>query len=596
MPMDALKAGWILITFFLVFLWFPARLFSSRVNRFTFLGIAGNWARMSLLTVTAIFILSRLRILTAITVGFLLAIGLVVAWLQKHYWELGSLTDGLKGTILQLLRKLETRSLSFGLFRHGPRSNSNPHSRRGANGWSVTLQENGLTIASILAVVAITGILRFANVWQELRLERVEQYAYLLQARELLLNLSQVGRPFVFPSLITTTSLLSAVDPMQVTRFLSPLVGIFFVLAVGLFLQSCMRVRLASIVAMYCLGAAACPPLVEQQIPTATSVLQKLGGLFALSSPATMRAGTEFELGVVFALLGLAFLAAWSRNPNRDMLLDAGCCVLLTGLVSLFLLQLLAITAVIVLVRPRLAPAVFVLLCYGLAAYAVLSPSTVMASELFPTLPVAAALAVGSLLAAIVLTCRLELRKDAQAVLLAACLILAMVWFTPHRLLSQPLEYEAAARQTQEIAHKFSAQKWVVVAPIEQFPETLGFGGYEDLASFVARYRNAVSTPEFHFPSVPQDLFIYVETTPFQMFAQEPLAVPFAVLTDATYRSYRSPAGRASLEYDARQLCENYRQHHSDMEVYFQDDHLVIYRIHAQGGPKQGTEERRAAL
>jgi hypothetical protein len=596
MPMDALKAGWILITFLLVFLWFPARLFSGRVNRVAFLGIAGNWARMSLLTVTAIFILSRLRILSAITVGFLLAIGFVVAWLQKHYWELGSLTDGLKGTILQLLRNLETHSVGPGLLRLRPNSSSNPHSRRGTNGWSVTLQENGLLFAPILVVVAITGVLRFANAWQELRLERVEQYAYLLQARELLLNLSQIGRPFVFPSLITTTSLLSAVDPMQVTRFLSPLMGILFVLALGLFLQACMRVRLASIVAMYCLGAAACPPLVEQQMPAATSVLQKLGGLFALSSPAAMRGGTEFELGVVFALLGLAFLAEWSRNPNRDLLVDAACCVLLTGLVSTLLLQLLAITAVFVLLRPWLAPVVFVLCCYGLAAYALLSSGAGNASELFPALPLAAAMAVGCLLAAIFITLRLELRKDAQRVLLVACLVLAVAWFTPHRLSSQPLEYEAAARQTQEIAQKFSAQKWVVVAPVEQLPETLGFGGYEDLATFVEKYRAHVSSPEFHFSGMPQDVFIYVETRPFQMFSQEPLAVSFAVLTDSTYRSYRSPAGRASLEFEAWQLCENYRQYHSDMEVYFQDDHLLIYRIHSEGGLKAGTEERRAAL
>jgi hypothetical protein len=80
------------------------------------------------------------------------------------------------------------------------------------------------------------------------------------------------------------------------------------------------------------------------------------------------------------------------------------------------------------------------------------------------------------------------------------------------------------------------------------------------------------------------------------MFSQEPLAVSFAVLTDSTYRSYRSPAGRASLEFDAWQLCENYRQYHSDMEVYFQDDHLLIYRIHSEGGLKAGTEERSAAL
>jgi hypothetical protein len=70
--------------------------------------------------------------------------------------------------------------------------------------------------------------------------------------------------------------------------------------------------------------------------------------------------------------------------------------------------------------------------------------------------------------------------------------------------------------------------------------------------------------------------------------------VPFAVLTDATYRSYRSPAGRASLESDALQLCESYRQNHSDMEVYFKDENLQIYRVHRDDALKAAAQEARA--
>ena len=594
MPFDALKSGWILITFLLVFFWFPDRLFLRRANRNTSLGIAGNWARMLLLTVTAMFVLSSLRVLTAITVGFLLAIGFVVAWLHRRNWRFGTVTRSLQEIVLDVLRNLETRSRGLRFSRRFSRSTSDPYQRRRrANRWSVLLKERGIPMASILAVVAIVGVLRFANAWDELRLERVEQYGYLLRARELILNLSPGGRPFVFPSLITTTSLISAADPMQVTRFLSPLIGILLVLALGLFLQACMRVSLASAAAMYCLGAAAFPPAGDQTIP-ATSALQKLYGLFVLSSPATTQGSTEFELGLVFVLLGLAFLAEWSWNPHRDSLLDASCCVLLAALVSPFLVLLLAIAAVTLLLRPMLAPPGFVLLCFGLAAYARLSSGAAITNDVFPTLPVAAAIAAGWLLAVIALTLRSDLGRRTQPVLLVACLFVAIVWLRPHRLMSQPLEYEAAARQTQEIVHKFSAQKWVVAAPIEQFPETLGFGGYEDLAAFVEKYRMRVSTPEFRFPGTSQDLFIYVETRPFQVFSQEPLSVPFAVLTDATFRSYRSPAGRASLESDAWRLCENYRQSHSDMEVYFKDESLLIYRIHREELLKAAAEEGRA--
>jgi hypothetical protein len=591
MLLDALKASWILITFFLMFVWFSGRLFSNRINRASSLGIAGNWTRVLLLTVTAIFVLSRLRVLSAITVGFLLTIGLLTVELQKRNWKINSVIGSLRGTVLQILHKLESASAGLAHFRRLPGSSSTPIWRwRHTNNWSATLKEKGFTMAFIGAVVTITIVLRFANALHQLRFDQVEQYGYLLRARELTLNLSQGGRPFVFPTLIATTSLLSAVDSMQVTRFLSPLIGILLVLALGLFLQSCLRVNLATAAAMYCLGAAAFPSA-GKQIPAATTVLQKLYGLFALSSPTTY-GDTEFELGLVFVLLGLAFLAEWCWYPHRDLLLDVACCVLLAALTSLFLLELLAITATVLLLRPRLAPAVFVVFCFGIAAYARLSSSSTLANEVFPTLPVAMAVGAGWLLASIAIMFGPDLWRTKQPLVLVAFLLVAVIWLPPHSLSSQPVEYEAAARQTQEIEHRFSAQKWAVVAPVEQFPETLGHGGYEDLASFVEEYRTKVATSDFHFPAIPQDLFIYVETRPFQVFSQEPLTLPFAILTDATYRSYRSPAGRASLESDAWRLCENYRQYHSDIDVYFQDESLLIYRIHSEGVLKAVTEGR----
>ncbi len=570
-------------------MWFSGRLFSNRINRTTSLGIAGNWARMLLLAVTAIFVLSTLRVLSAITVCILLTMGLLIVELYKRNWKLNSLIGNLRETILRMIHKLETPSAGLAYFRRLPGSGSNSLGRwRRTNHWSAIFKEKGLTLAVILTVVMITIVLRFANALHQLRLDQVEQYAYLLRARELILDLGQGGRPFVFPTLIATTSLLSAADSMQVTRFLSPLIGIFLVLALGLFLQSCMRFQPATAAAMYCLGAAAFPS-VAKQIPTATTVLQKLHGLFALSSP-TRYGDTEFELGLVFVLLGLAFLAEWSWDPHGDLLLDVACCVLLAALISLFLLELLAITAVILLLRPRLAPAVFVVLCFGLAAYARLSSGSTLTNEVFPILPVAMAVAAGWLLATILIIFGPDFWRREQPLALMIFMLIAIVWLPPHRLRPEPLEYEAAARQTQEIEHKFSAQKWAVVAPVEQFSETLGLGGYEDLASFVEEYRMKVTTPDFHFPPAPQDLFIYVETRPFQMFSQEPLTVPFGILTDATYRNYRSPAGRASLESDAWRLCENYRQYHSDIDVYFQDESLLIYRIHSGGVLKTVTE------
>ena len=115
--------------------------------------------------------------------------------------------------------------------------------------------------------------------------------------------------------------------------------------------------------------------------------------------------------------------------------------------------------------------------------------------------------------------------------------------------------------------------------------ETFGFGGYEDLAGFVQKYQHQVNDPDFEFKDAPEDYLIYVEKVPFQMFATEPAMLSFATLTDSTYRNYRSPAGRASLESDAMQLCESYRASHSNAAIYYEDDQLRIYRIHTPPKP-----------
>ena len=79
-----------------------------------------------------------------------------------------------------------------------------------------------------------------------------------------------------------------------------------------------------------------------------------------------------------------------------------------------------------------------------------------------------------------------------------------------------------------------------------------------------------------------------MEKTPFQFYSREPEYVPIEALVDTTYRSYRSPAGRASLESAALQMCETYRLSHGNADVFFEDDDLRIYRIHRQPTQKAG--------
>ena len=579
--LDALKAFWILGVFLSTFLWLPTRLFSGRPNSPGVIRIAGNWARTVLCVTILVFLLSSLRVFGAITVVLLFLGTIAVGWFRKGAGRPRRLLTNLQATTVSIMRRVESRSL--GLFlprRHSPTSARSPWGLR-VTPWLKVLEGRELLGACFVVVLAITVVLRTEHALRELRFDQPEQYSALLRARELMFNTHPAGRPFVFPAVIATTSLLSSTDPTQVTRFLTPAIGLFVVLATGLLIQVCARVGVASVAAIYCLGAVVLPPA-RSQTGVAISATEKIESVFSVS-PATLQARPEFALGLLFLLLALVFLADWYRNSRGwDSLLDFACCLLLTGIVSQPLLVVLMLAAGVLLLRPMAGLFAFAMLGYGLAACATLSTGITIPEEMLTSLPVAAAILVGCILAFIEAKLVAIASRRAETVLLAACLCAAAIWLRPQRSLGRCLEYEAAARATQEIAYRFPRQTWVVAAPVEQLAETFGLGGHEDLAGFVEKYRSQVSSPEFRFQDAREDLFIYVEKKPFQIFPREPETVSFSVLADPTYRNYRSPGGRASLEAAAQQLCESYRQYHSNIDVFFENEVLRIYHIHQQ--------------
>lgn len=580
--LDAIKAFWIFGIFLTTFFVLPTYLFSDRPNSPRVIRIAGNWVRTVLYVTILVFLLSTLRVLGAVTVVLFFCGAIAFGWFRKRAGTPGRLLTSLQATTINIIRQVE--SPLFGLSRLSRKRSSafarEPWGLR-INRWLGVLEGKELLGACFVVVLGITIVLRTEQAVRELRFDQPEQYSTLLRARELMLDMHAARRPFVFPAVIAATSLLSGVDPMQVTRFLTPAMDLFVVLAIGLLLQVCARVGVGCVAAMYCLGAAAFPPA-GNQTGVAISAMQKMESVFS-SSPATTRARPELALGLLFVLLALVFLADWYRNRRSWVsLLDFTCCVLLTGIVSQVLLLLLVMAAGVLLLRPMAGLFAFVLSCYGLIAWATLCTGITIPDEMRTILPISAAIFVGCLLALIEAQLAARAGWRAETVLLAACLCVAVIWLRPQRLLGRCLEYEAAARATEEIAHRFPRQTWVVAAPVEQLAETYGLGGHEDLAEFVEKYRGQVSSPEFQFSDAREDLFIYVEKRPFQIFSREPKTVSFSVLTDPTYRNYRSPAGRASLEAAALRLCESYRQYHSHTEVFFENEVLRIYHVHRQ--------------
>ena len=90
---------------------------------------------------------------------------------------------------------------------------------------------------ALVVVVITTGVLFFAHSFRELRLDQPEQYEELLRGRELMLNLPVHHRPVVFPSVVATIAFLSSADPMDVTRFLTPVLEFIMVFATGLVIR-----------------------------------------------------------------------------------------------------------------------------------------------------------------------------------------------------------------------------------------------------------------------------------------------------------------------------------------------------------------------
>jgi hypothetical protein len=573
--LDTLRAVWILFVFASVFFIFPEYLSERGNDSPLALRVVGNFARTLLVVTLAGLLLTSLKILNTTTVVLLLVGALAIAWLRKRAKTSGHWLAALQDFAIGIVRLFERQPTSGSS--RGPVSPREPKS----TSWWAALQGREILVAAFAVVAITTGVLYFARPLQELRLDRPEQYQVLLRCRELMLNLHAHDRPLIFPSIIATTSIVNSMDPMQVTRFISPVFELFVVLAAGLLIYVSTRGKVAAIVTIYCFGTAAFQVAGnEAVVPVSTA--EKLESVLRMSL-ARNTGSLEFGIGVLCLLLALAFLADWQQNSRGwDSLIDAGCCLLLVGIVSQVLLLVCLMAAGAVLLRPALGLIILVLMAYGLAAYAVLTGNLQIPIEGQLTLPLAAVLAVGCFLGFIETKLIAPMGNTAEQLLLLGCVAVAILWFRPQPLAGRYLEYDKAASETQLIAGHFPRQRWAVVAPTEQLAETLGLGGYEDLAEFVEKYQDQASDPEFHIPDAPEDLFVYVEKRPFQFFSREPELVPIGVLADSTYRSYRSPAGRASLESAALRLCEGYRKTHSDADVFFEDEALLIYHVRRQ--------------
>ncbi len=173
---------------------------------------------------------------------------------------------------------------------------------------------------------------------------------------------------------------------------------------------------------------------------------------------------------------------------------------------------------------------------------------------------------------------------SALSILLVSYIISLWNHVIPDPQLSQ---YESAARTCRKITRQFHRNEWLVVSPFQELAFTYGHGWHVELSQFVSRFHQAdVSKPKFSFPYEAADVFFFVERKPLRLGSHGGNYKPVwryapAESTEWSSFLYGDPLGRASLEYQAAELLNNYAASHKNLTVFYQDDDVAVYHLAA---------------
>lgn len=407
------------------------------------------------------------------------------------------------------------------------------------------LVTGGLVVV-VAAIMLAPGIVpALANT----RLNDAWAYGELLTTQRLLAGEGAGSRPQVFASVAAALSLMSSIAAVHVVRLLIPLVEIAMLMAL--------------LFGVYRTTAAVTPAVVAAATAWIIGVQQRPPSL---------------ELADACALLLLWCLPGALAGERRQLWVAGGCTVLAAAAAPATL-PLLAIISVWLLLKPA-----WVLTGTGAAwlawwwfidsAAAADGGAAVHAAV---NVALAAGLIGAGIVHALILTFRWGPAAHRLAIVTAATSVV-IVSAMPRTNAARYVEYDAAARQTLAIASAFPRYRFMIVGPLEQWALSYGRGWHMNLHEFVA----TVTSPEIErrgrLPFHVDDVFVFVETRPFVTFPAEPADVPFTTLADPVFRYYRSLAGRASLQFEAHQICERLLAGLGG-SIHFDDGRLRIYRF-----------------
>ena len=586
--LDLLASAWVVVVFIILFGLLPSLAFPQVSLPSLSSRIVGAFVRTVSTIAIGSILWAKLGLFTWLTAVLVYAAGLGIGWLSSHQWQFQGKLQELGERIALSTIDIFDRGLTLRQFLHWL---SLPwkfaarlvQARFDRQRWSPPL----ILLASIgtIAIIGFTILLRFEHPLTEFRFAHPDTYTQLLITQQILArDIPKINYLPIFSSLAAFVSALSGVHPLQVINLLGAIFGTLLVLSIGYTVRALTKNGAAALAATYSLGAylfaVKLPILGWFPVP----IQQWLGTIQDNLNNGLIRswAVSDLEIGALFVVLGVGCSTQIARSRQRPAaIINTACCLLLVASIapSLLLLSVLAGFGTIFGRQMALFTLSMGWVLLGLLT-AVPESNFPLLQGVFATLPIGLSLLVGLLFVAIAAMGRLLLANWSAPICLTIFLATTLNFCLPPPPQINYLEYDAAARKAVEIGNLFPHHRWTVVAPIEQLSQVYGSGWYEDLANFTEKYRDRVNDKDFRFPSATQ-LLVFAEKRPFNSDRRES-PVGYSVLTDPTYRHYRSPSGRRQLAAATIQMCETYRQHHPDSRIYYEDDRLRIYRFTAQ--------------
>lgn len=590
LPIDLLTSGWVLIVFVLLFGLLPSIAFPQTSIPSIASRIVGAFVRTVMTIAIASTLWTKLGLFTWPIAVLVYLTGLGIGWLSSHKWQYQAKFEQIGQQIAISTIDIFDRGLSVSQLRSWillpfqtlirsiesrPDRHLNP--RR-------SLPLAILTTIGTIAILGVTVWLRFEHPLTEFRFSTPDTYGHLLITQQILArDLPTVNYLPIFPSLAAFLSALSGIHPVQVVNLLGAIVGTLLVVSVGYTTRCLTKNGAAALAASYSLGAY----LFTWNLPISgrlpLDIQNCLGTIRDTLNAGLIRSWAvgELELGALFVILAIGCSTHIARSAQRkEAIVNTLCCIILVAIVAPNLLVLILFGGLGLIFGRQMA-------MFSISmAWPILAVLAAIPDRNFPlfkgvliTLPIGLSLTVGLFFVAVAAAGRFSLANWSAPICLTVFIAVTLNFALPSLPQLDRLEYDAAARKAVEIGRLFPYQQWTVVAPIEQLSQVYGRGWYEDAAQFTAKYQDLVSNPSFRFPQ-PTSLFVFVEKIPFTTDKPE-YPVPYSVLTDPTYRNYRSPSGRTRLAAAMLKLCETYRQQHHprDSRIYYDDDRLRIYQF-----------------